>query len=147
MDNKKELERQELHKTIWTMANELRGAVDGWDFKMYVLGFIFYRFISEKFENYVNDNEKKVGNEGFKYSEISDEMASQIKDGMIGNIGYFILPSELFVNVCNKAAKDENLNETLEHIFKDIEASSKGTRSEKDFKGLFGDIDLNNQNK
>lgn len=114
---------------------------------MYVLGFIFYRFISEKFENYVNDNEKKFGNLDFKYSEISDEMALQIKEGMIGNIGYFILPSELFTNVCKKANKDENLNETLERIFKNIEASSKGRESEKDFKGLFGDIDLNNQNK
>ena len=147
MGNQKEQERQELHKTIWAMANDLRGAVDGWDFKMYVLGFIFYRFISEKFENYVNDNEAKAGNPDFDYSEISDEMASQIRDEMIDTIGYFILPSELFVNVSKNASKDENLNETLERVFNNIEASSKGTLSEKDFKGLFGDVDLNNQNK
>ena len=147
MDNKKEQERQELHKTIWAMANELRGAVDGWDFKMYVLGFIFYRFISEDFANYINENERASGATDFDYALMSDAEAEAGKAEMIDSKGYFILPSELFSNVTKRAKDDENLNMTLESIFRHIEESSKGSKSEKDFKGLFGDIDLNNQNK
>lgn len=147
MDNKTEQQRAELHKTIWAIANDLRGAVDGWDFKMYVLGFIFYRFISEDFTNYINKNENDSGIEGFDYTQMSDEDALAGKDEMISSKGYFILPSELFSNVVKKAPSDENLNVTLEKIFKNIEESSKGTKSEKDFKGLFSDIDLNNQGK
>ena len=140
VNNKKELERQELHKAIWAIANKLRGAVDGWDFKMYVLGFIYYRFISEKFENYVNENQKSVGIKDFKYSEDSDENALKIKNAMIKRVGYFILPSELFSNVAKKAEKDENLNETLEKIFSNIEASAKGTKSENLFKTRVRDV-------
>ena len=147
IDNKKEQQRAELHKTIWAMANDLRGAVDGWDFKMYVLGFIFYRFISEDLTNYINNNEKNAGNVDFDYAQMSDEEAIAGKDEMISSRGYFILPSELFENVTKNAINDENLNVTLENIFKNIEDSSKGTKSEKCFKGLFNDIDLNNQGK
>ena len=147
MNNKKEQERQELHKTIWAMANELRGAVDGWDFKMYVLGFIFYRFISEDFENYINTNEHESGNPDFEYAKMNDTDAYLGRDEMISSKGYFIPPSELFCNMVKRAKDDENLNMTLENVFRHIEESSKGTKSEKDFKGLFGDIDLNNQNK
>ena len=145
--NKKEQERQELHKTIWAMANELRGAVDGWDFKMYVLGFIFYRFISEDFANYINKNEHDSGKSEFDYSLMSDSDALIGKAELIDSKGYFIAPSELFCNLVKRAKDDENLNMTLEQVFRHIEESSKGTKSEKDFKGLFGDIDLNNQNK
>lgn len=147
MDNIKEQQRAELHKTIWAMANELRGAVDGWDFKMYVLGFMFYRFISEDFTNYINKNENESGIADFNYELMSDEDALAGREEMISSKGYFILPSELFSNVVKRAAKDENLNVTLGNIFKHIEESSKGTRAEKDFKGLFNDIDLNNQGK
>lgn len=147
MNNQKEFERQELHKTIWAMANDLRGAVDGWDFKMYVLGFLFYRFISEDFANEINKNEVEAGRTDFDYSLMTDEEALEGRDYMISLKGYFIAPSELFVNVVKRASTDENLNETLEAIFRHIEESSKGTEAERDFKGLFGDIDLNNANK
>ncbi len=147
MNNKKEKERQELHKAIWAMANELRGAVDGWDFKMYVLGFIFYRFISEDIANYINNNEHESGNVDFDYALMSDEDALVGKSEMIASKGYFISPSELFCNMVKRAKDDENLNMSLEQVFRHIEESSKGSKSEKDFKGLFGDIDLNNQNK
>lgn len=143
IDNKKEQEREELHRTIWGMANDLRGSVDGWDFKQYVLGILFYRYISENFEKYVNDGEREAGNEGFRYSELSDSDAEMAREDLVGTKGYFILPSELFCNVRAKASKDENLNETLEKAFQNIEGSALGTDSEKCFKGLFDDIDVN----
>ena len=147
LDSKKEQQRAELHKTIWAMANDLRGAVDGWDFKMYVLGFIFYRFISEDLTNYINENERASGILDFDYAKMSDADAIAGREVTINNKGYFILPSELFANVVKRASSDENLNVTLENIFRNIEDSSKGTKAEKCFKGLFNDIDLNNQGK
>lgn len=143
IDNKKEQEREELHRTIWGMANDLRGSVDGWDFKQYVLGTLFYRYISENFEKYVNDGETEAGNSDFKYSELSDEDAIQAKEDLVRTKGYFILPSELFCNVRIKAPDDENLNETLQTAFRNIESSAQGTESEECFKGLFDDIDVN----
>lgn len=143
IDNKKEQEREELHRTIWGMANDLRGSVDGWDFKQYVLGTLFYRYISENFEKYVNDGEAEAGNSEFKYSELSDEDAIQAKEDLVRTKGYFILPSELFCNVRIKAPDDENLNETLQTAFRNIESSAQGTESEECFKGLFDDIDVN----
>lgn len=143
MNNKKEQERAELYKTIWNIANDLRGSVDGWDFKAYVLGFLFYRYISENFENYVNKNEHDAGNISFSYADMNDKDAELAKDDLVKTKGYFILPSELFVNVRKNASNDENLNETLEKIFSNIEQSSQGTPSEDDFKGLFSDIDVN----
>lgn len=110
MNNKKEIEREELHKTIWKIANELRGSVDGWDFKQYVLGLLFYRFISENIENYVNENQRKAGIEDFKYRNISDEEALLGKAQILEEKGLFILPSELFCNVRKNADKNENLN-------------------------------------
>lgn len=142
-DNKKEQERDELHRTIWAMANDLRGSVDGWDFKQYVLGMLFYRYISENFEKYVNKGEREAGNESFKYSEMRDEDAEEARAGLVNEKGCFILPSELFCNVKKNAATNENLNETLEKVFKNIESSSQGTPSEKAFKGLFDDLDVN----
>lgn len=143
IDNKKEQEREELHRTIWGMANDLRGSVDGWDFKQYVLGMLFYRYISENFQKYVNYGEHEAGDSSFEYAELSDSDAEQAREDLVRTKGYFILPSELFCNVRAKAANDENLNETLEKIFRNIEASAQGSDSEDDFKGLFDDIDVN----
>lgn len=142
-DNRKEQERAELHRTIWNIANDLRGSVDGWDFKQYVLGMLFYRYISENLAHYINKDEIEAGNADFDYAKISDEEAEQAREDMVKTKGFFILPSELFENVRKKADKDENLNETLEKVFKNIEASAQGTPSEKNFKGLFDDIDVN----
>lgn len=143
MDNRKEQEREELHRTIWNMANDLRGSVDGWDFKQYVLGMLFYRYISENFTNYVNQGEVEAGNTDFDYIKLTDEDAEQAREDLIQSKGYFILPSELFCNVREKASNNENLNETLEMVFRNIEASAQGRDSEKNFKGLFDDIDVN----
>ena len=143
MDNKKEQERAELHRTIWSIANDLRGSVDGWDFKQYVLGILFYRYISENLTNYINKGEVEAGNPDFNYADLSDEDAIVAKEDLIATKGFFILPSELFVNVRKRADKDENLNVTLDTIFKNIENSANGTESENDLKGLFDDIDVN----
>ena len=142
-NNKKELERQELHKTIWRIANELRGSVDGWDFKQYVLGMMFYRFISENITSYIDKNEQKSGNKDFSYENLSDEMAENARTQVVQEKGFFILPSELFANVAKNAEEDENLNTTLETIFKNIESSANGTDSEDNLKGLFDDLDVN----
>lgn len=142
-DSRKEQERDELHRTIWNMANELRGSVDGWDFKQYVLGILFYRYISENFERYVNEGEHEAGDSSFSYADLSDDDAKQAKEDLVRTKGYFILPSELFCNVIKRAKIDENLNETLETVFRNIEASAQGTDSEDCFKGLFDDIDVN----
>jgi len=143
MDNKKEQERAELHRTIWGIANALRGSVDGWDFKQYVLGILFYRYISENLTNYINRGEFEAGNIDFDYSLLNDEDAIVAKEDLIRTKGFFILPSELFVNVRKRADKDENLNVTLHTIFNNIENSASGTESESDLKGLFDDIDVN----
>lgn len=145
MNNKKEREREELHKTIWKIANELRGSVDGWDFKQYVLGLLFYRFISENIENYVNDNQRKAGIEGFKYRDISDEEALLGKSQILEEKGFFILPSELFCNIKKVADKNENLNVVISNVFNNIEASARGTASEDDVKGLFDDFTIDNK--
>ena len=142
-ENKKEMERAELHRTIWAIADEMRGAVDGWDFKAYILGMLFYRYISENITNYINKGEWDTGNTNFDYATLDDATADSIRDEMVGVKGFFILPSQLFCNVCKVCDKDANLNETLEKIFTSIEASAKGTDSEDDFKGLFADVDVN----
>ena len=142
-DIKKEQEREELHKAIWNIANDLRGSVDGWDFKQYVLGIMFYRYISENIANYIDTGEHAAGNVDFHYADLFDEAAEEARADMVETKGFFILPSQLFVNVRKRASKDENLNETLEKIFNAIESSAQGTDSEDDFKGLFDDIDVN----
>ncbi len=144
VDTQKEQERAALHATIWKIANDLRGSVDGWDFKQYVLGMLFYRFISENLSNYVNAKQKEAGAANSNYGDISDEMAENARVDLLGEKGFFIYPSELFENICKKAKNDENLNETLETVFKNIEASAQGQDSESDMKGLFDDIDVNN---
>lgn len=129
------VEREELHKTIWKIANDLRGSVDGWDFKSYVLGFLFYYFICENLKNYVLKSFEQ------DYENLSDEMAENGRDTIINAKGFFIKPSHLFTNMF-KNANLENLNEKLSVVFKAIESSANGSESEKSFKGLFDDLDL-----
>jgi type I restriction enzyme M protein len=142
-DNRREQERAELHRMIWNIANDLRGSIDGWDFKQYVLGMLFYRYISENLTSFVNRNEWEAGNKKFDYAKLSDKEAEQAREDLITTKGFFILPSELFQNVAKRAANDENLNETLQKVFRNIEASAQGTPSEANFKGLFDDLDVN----
>lgn len=143
MENRNIREREELHKAIWSIADDLRGSVDGWDFKQYILGIMFYRYISENITNYINDGERKAGDTNFDYAKLADEEAETVRNEMVNEKGFFILPSELFANVCKRAKNDENLNETLEKIFNNIENSARGAESEDDFAGLFDDIDVN----
>ena len=142
-DIRKEQERDELHRAIWAIADELRGAVDGWDFKNYVLGTMFYRYISENLCNYIHAGEIEAGNADFDYAKLSDEEAEEAREGLVQEKGFFILPSELFCNVRVRAAGDENLNETLETVFRHIEGSAQGSESEGSFAGLFDDYDVN----
>lgn len=141
MDNAQKVQqRAELHKTIWSIADDLRGSVDGWDFKQYVLGMLFYRYISESLTEYLNSE----GDKDFDYAQMSDEEANYGRESIIGDKGYYIAPSELFCNVRNRASQDENLNETLERVFRNIiEGSAVGAPSEDDLKGLFADMDVN----
>lgn len=141
----KEQERAELHRTIWAIANDLRGSVDGWDFKNYILGFLFYRFISEDLTAHLNATEEEAGNSGFNYATdvTDDDIDEEIRKSTIDEKGYFIYPSELFQNVAANAESNEDLNITLATIFKNIEGSAIGTASEQDMKGLFSDIDVN----
>lgn len=104
-DNKREEERTELYRTIWALANELRGSVDGWDFKQYVLGMLFYRYISENLTTYLNKGEWEAENTDFDYAKISDDEALSVKDDMVQEKGFFILPSELFGNLLNRIKK------------------------------------------
>ena len=151
-------EREELHKAIWSIADDLRGAVDGWDFKQYILGIMFYRYISENITNYINEGERKAGDDSFDYAKLSDSEAEYERDNLVKEKGFFIRPSELFCNVIKSAKSDnatftdiegktksikDNLNEYLEMIFNNIENSAKGAESEDDFSGLFDDIDVN----
>ena len=140
VDTKKEQEREELHRAIWAIADELRGSVDGWDFKNYVLGTMFYRYISENLANYINEGEQAAGNTDFDYAKMSDAEAEEAREGLIQEKGFFILPSELFCNVRARASHDDNLNETLEGVFNHIEDSAKGSESENSFAGLFDDF-------
>ncbi|MCB2413396.1 type I restriction-modification system subunit M [Demequina sp. TTPB684] len=139
----KEAQRAELHKTIWRIANDLRGSVDGWDFKTYVLGMLFYRFVSENLTAYINKGEHETGDSGFDYARLADADAEFGREVTVAEKGFYILPSDLFQNVRRHAASDPNLNETLERVFKDIEGSALGTDSEGDLKGLFDDLDVN----
>lgn len=139
----KEQERAELHKSIWQIANQLRGSVGGWEFKQYVLGMLFYRFISENLTKYINDNEP---DDNFDYAKISDKEAEFGRLDTVKEKGFYILPSELFVNIVKNAKNDPNLNETLSKVFKNIESSANGADSEDDIKGLFDDFNVNSNN-
>ncbi|MGD9941153.1 MAG: type I restriction-modification system subunit M, partial [Clostridia bacterium] len=130
-------QRAELQSQIWKIANDVRGSVDGWDFKQFVLGTLFYRFISENFSNYI-----EAGDDSVNYAELSDSVITpEIKDDAIKTKGYFIKPSQLFVNVARKANDNPNLNTDLAGIFAAIESSANGYPSEHDIKGLFADFD------
>lgn len=139
----KESERTELHRTIWRIANNLRGSVDGWDFKTYVLGMLFYRFISENLTAFLNSDQRKAGHRDFDYAALSDTAAKRGRADVVNEKGFYILPSHLFANVRKVARHDQNLNETLARVFKDIEGSALGTESENAIKGLFDDLDVN----
>lgn len=144
-DNRKEQERAELHKMIWNAATDLvhAGGVDAWDFKQYVLGTMFYRYISENITEYINEGERKAGDADFDYARLPDEEAEQARHDLVEEKGFFILPSELFCNIHARAPQDEALNETLERVFHNIENSAQGSESEDAFKGLFDDFDVN----
>ena len=130
-------QRAALQNQIWKIANDVRGSVDGWDFKQFVLGTLFYRFISENFTNYI-----EAGDESINYSQLSDEVITpEIKDDAIKTKGYFIYPSQLFVNIAKNANNNPNLNTDLKAIFDAIESSANGYPSEEDIKGLFADFD------
>ena len=137
----KEQEREELHRTIWQIANDC--SVDGWDFKSYVLGLLFYRFISENLTSFINKEEQRTSTKDFDYTKIADKDAEFGRNDTVKEKGFYILPSELFENVRKNAKNDANLNETLGNVFKNIENSAKGTDSEDDLRGLFDDIDVN----
>jgi type I restriction enzyme M protein len=136
-------QKQELFKAIWATAEDLRNSVDGWDFKSYVLGILFYRFISENITNYINKLQAEAGVPDFDYANFPDEEAEAAREQMVHEKGFFILPSQLFCNVRQRAKDDPNLNITLSNVFKSIEGSAIGTESEDDLKGLFADIDVN----
>ena len=127
MTDSRETERAELHKTIWRIANDLRGSVDGWDFKTYVLGMLFYRFISENLASYLDRQERNSGQKDFDYAALSDKQAKLGREEAVKEKGFYILPSHLFANVRKRARQDPNLNETLSKVFKGIEASARGT--------------------
>lgn len=131
------IQKQELQNKIWKIANDVRGAVDGWDFKQFVLGTLFYRFISENFTNYI-----EAGDESIDYASMPDSVITpEIKDDAIKTKGYFIYPSQLFVNIAKTANTNPNLNTDLKAIFNAIESSANGYPSEQDIKGLFADFD------
>ena len=137
-------QRAELHRKIWAIADNVRGAVDGWDFKQYVLGILFYRFISENITEYFNREEHNAidGDPNFDYADISDEEAEEcFRPDTVEEKGFFILPSQLFQNVVKHARSNENLNVDLANIFSAIEGSARGFNSEDDIKGLFEDVD------
>jgi type I restriction enzyme M protein len=143
LNTTKEQERAELHRMIWRIANDLRGNTDGWDFKQYVLGMLFYRFISENLTNYINEDERRSDKKDFDYAALTDKEAEFGRADTTKEKGFYILPSELFVNVSSKARQDGNLNETLVSVFRNIESSAKGFDGEEDLKGLFYDLDVN----
>ena len=135
-------QRAELHRKIWAIADNVRGAVDGWDFKQYILGILFYRFISENITEFFNAAEREVGDLDFNYADISDEEAEKdFRPNTVEDKGFFILPSQLFENVVKTALDNENLNTDLANIFKAIEGSAVGFASEDAIKGLFEDVD------
>lgn len=142
-DMHREQQRAELYRTIWAIANDLRGSVDGWDFKQYVLGLLFYRYISENIADYINRHEQEAGNASFNYAALPDAQAEPIREDLVRTKGFFILPSELFENVRRRAHGDEDLNETMERVFRNIEQSAQGSQSEDNFSGLFDDMDVN----
>lgn len=141
----REEEKQELYRTIWNIANKLRSNIVGWDFKNYVLGFLFYRYISENIQKYFNNIEHDKKNLKFEYANLDDQTANQFRIKTIEQKGFFILPSELFVNVLKKIENKKiakTVNVILNQVFYNIENSAKNFSSESSVKNLFADIDL-----
>jgi type I restriction-modification system, M subunit len=139
-------EHAELHRIIWRIANDLRGSVDGWDFKQYVLGMMFYRFISENLSEYNNKYEHDAGDLDFDYAKLhNSDIDQDLAHDIIEERGFFLFPSQLFENVYAQARTDENLNETFEKVFQAVETSTKNTQSERNFAGLFDDFDVNSK--
>ena len=144
-------EKTELFKGLWQIACEVRGSgVTGWDFKSYILNTLFYRYISEMFTQYINDEEHRAGNTNFDYAKLTDDEVKAntgFREDMIRDKGFFLYPSELFCNVAATAVGNDDLNIKLSEVFQNIEDSAKGTDSEKCFSGLFDDFDLNSVSK
>ena len=148
MPTQSDQQRAELHKTIWSIADDLRGSVDGWDFKQYILCTLFYRFISENLCAYLAQQE---GDPSFDYASLPDDQAEWGRRDTVNEKGFFILPSELFCNILKRVDKDgmrltedgQDLNELLTQVFRNIEGSAVGTNSEDDLEGLFDDMDVN----
>src|SRR5699024_7871756 len=150
-------QKAELENTLWRTANELRGHVAGCDFKSYVLGMLFYRFISENLTHFINEGEREAGEDDFDYAQIDDEQAEQIREAIVEEKGFFMLPSHLFEHVWGRAAgrgtalgqnhppaslfREQELNPPIQDVFTTIEDSALATESEDDIKGLFKDID------
>lgn len=148
-DRKNEQERDELFRRIYKIATDLvhAGHVAEWDFKSYVLGTMFYRYISENFAAYIDKGEHEAGNHDFSYAKLPDDEAETAREDLVLVKGFFILPSELFCNVLARADKDENLNETLERVFNHIESSAASGEAESDFAGLFDDFQGHRRNR
>ena len=140
IDNKREMERENLYKSLWDIATSCRGKIDGWDFKNYIFGFMFYRYLSEKITDFIN----KHTEEGFDYTTFKDEDVG-FSGSVTGDLGYFIYPSQLFCNVAKNAHENEDLNTTLFNVFKSIEKSAIGGVAEEAFTGLFDDVDVNSK--
>lgn len=135
-------QRAELHRKIWAIADDVRGAVDGWDFKQYILGILFYRFISENMAAYFDKAEHEAGDVEFRYADLSDDEAEEdFLPGTVEDKGFFIRPSHLFENVVKNAVQSDNLNTELATVFQKIEESAIGSPSEEAIKGLFDNLD------
>jgi type I restriction enzyme M protein len=139
-NNTREIERQNLYKSLWDIATSCRGKIDGWDFKNYIFGFMFYRYLSEKITDYINNYTE----DGFDYTTFDDTKVT-FRATIVDDLGYFIYPSQLFCNVAKNANENENLNTTLHDIFKSIENSAVGNKAEAAFLGLFDDVDVNSK--
>ncbi|MCY4380734.1 MAG: type I restriction-modification system subunit M [Proteobacteria bacterium] len=139
-------QKKQVHKAIWSVAEKLRGGVSSpWGFKEFIIGFLFYRFLSERLSFYIENKEKEAGNTHFSYQSLDDNVAERARRMIVEEQGYFILPSELYSRVCIRAKNDPNLNETLSNIFSNIEHSARGSHSHRDFYGIFDDIHLHSK--
>ena len=139
-----EQNQSKFNSKIWQIARNLRGNSIGWDFKQYILGILFYHFISEKLCAHINEIQKKSGESKFNYVTLSDNDADRFRKSVLNEMGYFVLPSELFENVRKQAESNSNVSKLLEATFKNIETSAKGTKNEDIMKGLFDDFGANN---
>lgn len=138
----KQAERDKLHKTLNEIANDLRGKVDGWDFKAYVLGTLFYRYLCEHLVHVINAEQIEAGEEGFDYAKLDDETAEDAREHYTDMLGYYILPSQLFDALEEGSKTNQNLNIDLDKAFRAVEESTVSADSADDFAGLFQDFDV-----